>query len=135
MRIIKKNQKIYLFILYLNYSSVVVGRENENKYYSADESLFTHDVKCQQIWLIGFTDNNTKDFHIVVTKIRDATTLETFIKRMIPVGNNIVTDGQPRYDQMDQEGSDTEDTDTYMGKMISDTEFNPQVIQNLYGVN
>ena len=75
-----------------------MARENKNKYYSADESLFTHDVNGQQIWLIGFTDNNTKDFHIVVTKNRDAATLETFIKRMIPVWNNIVTDGWPGYD-------------------------------------
>ena len=71
-RIIKKiyrkiRRYIYLYFT-LEYLSEVVGRENENKYYSMDESLFTHDVNGQQLWLIGFNDNNTKDFHIVISK-------------------------------------------------------------------
>ena len=108
-RIIKKIYKKirkYIYLYYtLDYASEIVGRENENKYYSTDESLFTHDLNGQQLWLIGFTDNVSKDFHIVATKNRDAVTLETFIRRMIPVGNNIVTDGWPGYDWMDQANS------------------------------
>ena len=73
-----------------------MGRENENK--SMDESLFTHDANGQQLWLLGFTDNITKDFHIVLTKNRDADTLEKFIRRM-------VTDGWAGYNWMDSDDS------------------------------
>ena len=82
-----------------------MGRENENKYYSMDESLFTHDVNGQKLWLLGFTDNLKKDFHTALTKNSDADTLEKFIRRMIPEGNNIVTDGWAGYNWMDSDDS------------------------------
>ena len=56
---IKKIRK-YIYLYYtLEYASEVVGRENENKYYSADESLFIYDVNDQQIWLFGLINNNS----------------------------------------------------------------------------
>ena len=96
----------YIYLYYtLEYTSEIVGSENENKYYSMDESLFTHDINGQQLWIIGFTDNITKDFHIVLAKNREANTLEKFIRRMIPEGNNIVTDGWRGYNWIDSDDS------------------------------
>ena len=46
-----------------------------------------------------------KDFHIVLTKNRDADTLEKFIRRMVPEGNNIVKDGWAGYNWMDSDDS------------------------------
>ena len=69
------------------------GEENANKYYSIDESLFVYDVNKTPLWVLGMTNNETKDFRIVVSKRRDQTALKEFITRYIPKGNNIVTDG------------------------------------------
>ena len=69
------------------------------------KALFTHDINGQKLWLIGFTDNTTKDFHVVVTKTRDSNILEKFIRKMISTGNNIVTDGWAGYEWIEDANS------------------------------
>ena len=70
------------------------------------ESLFTHDINEQKLRLISFTDNTTKDFHGVVTKIRDSNILEKFIRKKIPTGNNIVRDEFSGYEWIENINSE-----------------------------
>lgn len=51
------------------------------------------------------TNNTTKDFRVVPTKSRDTIHLKEFIKRYIPSGNRIITDGWSGYDWVDPPNS------------------------------
>ena len=63
-----------------------------------DESLFTHNVNRELIWIIGIIDNQTKDFRLIASKERDNDTLKAFISKITPNGNFIITDGWDGYD-------------------------------------
>ena len=83
-----------------------MGIENEHKYYSFDESPFSHDKNGNQLWAIGVVENRNNNvnnyinnnFRIVIRNNREAPTLKTFITKYIPSGNNLVTDGWKGYD-------------------------------------
>ena len=74
-------------ILY-DYYNVV---ENNDEFFATDESEFTH-LNGDQIWVLNLVNTTTKDFRLVVTKNRNTKTLQKFICKYVPPGNNIVTD-------------------------------------------
>ena len=61
-----------------------------------DESKFTS-LNYKLIWILNMINTATKDFHLVVTKIRDTENTKAFITRYIPPGNYIITDGWGSY--------------------------------------
>ena len=77
--------------------------EDNHEFYSADESLFTHH-KNEQIWVLDIVNTNTKYFRILASKNRDADTLQEFISKFVPAGNNIVTDGWTGYNFLNKNG-------------------------------
>ena len=81
------------------------SEENGNQYFSCDESEFSHDINSESIWVLGMTNNTTKDFRVVATKIRDTIHLKEFITRYISPGNKIITDGWAGYDWADSPNS------------------------------
>jgi len=82
---INKYLKIY-------YQSQAFGEENANRYFSCDESLINH-INGRQIWLIGLTDNTSKELRCEFVDNRDANTLKYFITAYVNKGNHMVTDG------------------------------------------
>ena len=56
------------------------GIEDNDEFYAADESLFTHH-KNEKIWVLDIVNTNTKDFRILVSKNRDPDTLQEFITK------------------------------------------------------
>ena len=97
---------IYMREIIYKYYTIVyktenLGIENGNKYYSMDESLFCKALNGEQLWVIGATENDTRNFMVVVAKDRDESTMKKFCNRLIPKGNNIVTDGWASYDWID----------------------------------
>ena len=101
-RFFKEIRKIIYEYYLIQYNVESFGEENANKYYSIDESLFVYDVNKTPLWVLGMTNNETKDFRIVVSKRRDQAALKESITRYIPKGNNIVTDGWSGYEWVDQ---------------------------------
>ena len=69
------------------------SEENGNQYFSCDESEFSHDINSESIWVLGITNNTTKDFRVVATKSMDTIHLKEFITRYISFGNKIIIDG------------------------------------------
>jgi transposase-like protein len=63
--------------------------------------MFCHDINKQQLCVLGLVDTTTKEFRLVVAKDRNTETLKSFIKKLIPEGNNLVTDGWHGYDWVD----------------------------------
>lgn len=59
----------------------------------------------KNLWVLGLRDNDTKEFKVVVAKTLDENIIKTFIKRFIPAGNNIVSDGWASYDWLDEVNS------------------------------
>ena len=58
---------IYLYYL-IEYETEEFSTENENAYYSVDESQFTSNNQGEQIWVLGITKNTNKNFRIVASK-------------------------------------------------------------------
>ena len=52
---------IYLYYL-IAYTVEEFSDEDIHKYYSVDENYFTKNRIGEQIWILGITDNDTKDF-------------------------------------------------------------------------
>ena len=99
-RTLLKIYQIFRNIIYkymhLVYETEVIGDANKNEFYSADESLITHH-NYKQIWLLGVINNTTKKFRIAGSYNRDSSTLSRFIKKLVTVGNQIVTDSWGGY--------------------------------------
>ena len=104
-RFFKEIRRIIYNYYLIQYNVDQFGEENGNRYYSIDESMFVHDVNKAPLWVLGMTENQTKDFRIVVSKTRDEEATKEFITRYIPTGNNIVTDGLSAYDWIDRANS------------------------------
>ena len=77
----------------ISYTVEEFSDEDTHKYHSADENYFTKNKMGEQIWILGVTDNDTKDFRIVASKTKDGVTLKAFIICFIKRGNYIVSDG------------------------------------------
>ena len=60
------------------YRSLPLPDENENGFFSIDESLITH-RNGKQIWLLGIINNSTKDFRIEGTYERTTDCIQKFI--------------------------------------------------------
>lgn len=89
----------YIYLYYIaEYEAEMLGEINQHKFYSIDESLFSHHIHGNQLWALGLTDNITKNFRLVLTKDREGPTLRRFITKFIPTGNELVTDGWHGYD-------------------------------------
>ena len=88
-----------------SYQNEYLGKVNENKYYSIDESMFCHDLNGERVWILGITENDILDYKIVVSKKRDAETMKNLIYSFIPEGNIIVTDAWSSYDFLDNPDS------------------------------
>ena len=86
--------------MHLVYETENIGDANKNEFYSADESLITHHNN-KQIWLLGVINNTTKNFRIIGSFNRDASTLSRFIKKFVRTGNQIVTDSWGGYNWID----------------------------------
>ena len=100
----KIRKYIYYYYL-LEYNTEFIGDYNQNRYYAIDESMFCHDINKQQLWVLGLLDTKTKEFPLVVAKHRNTESLKSFIKKLIPEGNNLVTDGWHGYDWVDNANS------------------------------
>lgn len=48
------------------------------------------DIKRDQLWVLYITDNNIKNFRLNLSKERESATIELFIRKAIPTGNNLV---------------------------------------------
>lgn len=55
------------------------GNINEHKFYSIDESLFSHDIYGNKLWALCATDNSIKNFRLIICKNRGRPTLKRFI--------------------------------------------------------
>ena len=104
-RFFKEIRKVLYNYYLIQYNVDTFAEENEHRYFSIDESLFVHDVNKSPLWVLDMTDNETKDFRVVVSKTRDQASLKEFITRYIPKGNNIVTDGWSSYEWIDHANS------------------------------
>ena len=89
---IEKFEKLYIIIILCN-MELSIFRRNGNQYFSCDESEFSHDINSESIWVLGITNNTTKDFRVVATKSMDTIHLKEFITRYISFGNKIIIDG------------------------------------------
>ena len=89
---IEKFEKLYIIIILCN-MELSIFRRNGNQYFSCDESEFSHDINSESIWVLGITNNTTKDFRVVATKSMDTIHLKEFIARYISFGNKIIIDG------------------------------------------
>ena len=94
---IRKYISHYLKEIYLE----KMVEENKNAFIAIDESLFSHTIDNEQIWLVGLIDTNTKYFRIEAVKERDTETMERIICHHIGKGNNIITDGWGSYNWLD----------------------------------
>ena len=81
---IRKVIYLYYNIQYNTEPTEPLGEENKYENYSVDESMFSHDVNKDQLWVLGICDNKTKNFRIAVWKNRNASTLKHFIKSIVP---------------------------------------------------
>ena len=81
----KMRKYIYLYYI-LEYATENMRTEIANKFYSSDESLFSHYIKRNSLFLLGIIDNSTKNFRLNLAKDRDSRTIETFILKAIPNG-------------------------------------------------
>ena len=70
----------------MEYATENMRTEIANKFYSSDESLFSHYIKRNSLFLLGIIDNSTKNFRLNLAKDRDSRTIETFILKAIPNG-------------------------------------------------
>ena len=89
---IEKFEKLYIIIILCN-MELSIFRRNGNQYFSCDESEFSHDINSESIWVLGITNNTTKDFRVVATKSMDTIHLKEFITKYISFGNKIIIDG------------------------------------------
>ena len=72
----------YYYLIVYNVEEFVV--ENRREYFSCNESKFTT-LNNELIWLLDMINTETKDFRLVVTKIRDTEKIKAFITRYIPL--------------------------------------------------
>ncbi len=61
-RFFKEIRKVLYNYYLIQYNLDSFAEENGHRYYSIDESLFVHDVNKSPLWVLGITDNETKDF-------------------------------------------------------------------------
>ena len=74
------------------YQSEILGEENENGFYSVDESDFCNDLDGNKQWVLGIINNFNKDFRIEISKNRNSDTLRSFICKYVHKGITIVSD-------------------------------------------
>ena len=85
-------RNILIKFINIEYSSYLLGDENQNKYFVVDECNIIS-IKGIQICLLGIIDIESKDFRIEEELNREAYTLKHFITRYVAKGNYIITDG------------------------------------------
>ena len=95
--ILNEIRKIFYRYYIIEYQSNLLGERDANNNFSIDESLFTHNLKGEQIWVIGCVNNSTKDFRVEAVCNRNSETLKGFITSYIDRGNKIITDGWQGY--------------------------------------
>ena len=91
----------YYYLIVYNVEEFAV--ENKREYFSCEESKFTT-LNNEIIWVLDMRNTETKDFLLVVTKIKDTEKIKAFITRYIPSGNFIVTDGWGSYSWLNHFG-------------------------------
>ena len=74
---------IYKYMRFV-YETEPFAEENGHGFYSIDESLIGHKYG-KHLWLIGAINNANKDFRIECVFQRDSNSMETFIKKYIPL--------------------------------------------------
>ena len=104
LKVYKELRYVIYRYLYISYQTEPLGESNKNQYFSVDESLFSH-RNGKQIWILGIINNTSKEFRLEGSYKRDARTLESFIKKFVQNGNNIITDGWSGYDFLDRPNS------------------------------
>lgn len=88
---------------YLNiiYQTENIGENNRSEYFSVEEILFAH-KNGKQVWILGCINNYTKEFRLVGTYNRDTCSLEKFIRKYIPTGNYVITEGWSEYNFLER---------------------------------
>ena len=81
----------------IEYVSEIFGEKNANDVFAIDESLFTHTINNQPVWVIGAINNRTKNFRLETVFNRDSEILKKFVNKYIDKGNTIVSDGWAGY--------------------------------------
>ena len=104
-KIYKTLRNIIERYLYIIYNVEILGEENQNLYFSADECMFGHEFD-EPVWILGIINNTNKDFRLEIANSRDTNTIKAFISRHVKKGNKICTDGWPSYDYLDEPDSD-----------------------------
>ena len=79
----KIRETLYYYYL-IEYETEDCVLENAHYHYSLEESLFCHDLNGKQIWVLDITENETKNFRVVVSYNRDEEILKTFITKFKP---------------------------------------------------
>ena len=87
-----KIRKTLYYYYIIEYETEDFALENVHYHYWVDESLFCNDLNGKQIWVLGITENETKNFRVVVSYNRDEEILKRFITKFIPTGNFIISD-------------------------------------------
>jgi len=90
-------REILYYYYLIEYETEVFALENAHNHYSVDKSLFCHDLNGKQIWVLGITENETKNFRVVVSYNRDEDIIKTLITKVIPTGNIIISDAWSGY--------------------------------------
>ncbi len=86
----KIRETLYYYYL-IEYEIEDFALENAHYHYSVDESLFCHDLNGKQVWVLCITENETKNFRVVVSYNRDEEILKTFITKFKPTWNFIIS--------------------------------------------
>ncbi len=55
-------REILYYYYIIEYETEVFDLENKYYYYSDDKSLFFHDIKGKQIWVLEIKENESKKF-------------------------------------------------------------------------
>ena len=95
--ILNEIRKIFCRYYIIEYHSNLLGERDANNNFSIDESLFTHNLKGEQILAIGCVNSSTKDCRLKTVCNRNSETLQRFITSYIYIGNKIIKDGWQGY--------------------------------------
>lgn len=84
--------------------------------------------------VLGISENDARDYKIVVSKKRDTETMKNLVYRFIPEGNRIVTDAWALMIGLTIQILGILDIGMSMVEAIGVKDCNPLVIWNLFGI-
>ena len=84
----------------IKYSKTLIGgfdEEGNAKIVALDESLFVHNSKGEQIWILGGIETKYRRIRLAITKVRNVINLENFVNENFLEGTHFTHDGWAGY--------------------------------------